>query len=240
VAITGDNTGSFDQDHIACQYIEILLDSCAKDLLDATDDDKQTPLHLASIRGYTKCVELLVKHHVKLDEVDRFGKTAIYSSFVNGNFVTAVTLVEAGAKVSEGGGVSLQKILFAAIDFQSVTAVQRLFEAGADVLAQDENGVTLKKRAIQTGNEEILHLIATSKSLYIKEVPSRKVTELQIGVAELQESTTNELPMMPSVPIDLRAIPFHSFRARAVQLDSSTEEDIESQEGRRELVPVLC
>ncbi|EHK97395.1 putative Serine/threonine-protein phosphatase 6 regulatory ankyrin repeat subunit A [Glarea lozoyensis 74030] len=240
LAITGDNTGNFDQDDIACRIIEILLNSCANDLLDATDDDKQTPLHLASIRGYVKCVELLVKHHAKLDEVDRFGKTAIYSSFVNGNLVTTVTLVEAGAKVSEGGGVSLQKILFAAIDFQSVIAVQKLFEAGADVLAQDENGLTPKKKAIQTGNDEILHLISTSRSLYIKEVPSRKVTELQNDVAELRESTADELILMPSPPTDLKTIPFHGFRASAVELDWNTEEDMESQEDRRELVPVLC
>jgi ankyrin repeat protein len=227
-------------DETACMILEMLLNSSAKNLLDATDDDKQTPLHLASIQAHAKCIELLVKHEVKLDEVDRFGKTAIYSAFVNEDYGIAVYLVEAGTTISEDCGVDLQKMLFVAIEFESVEAVRRLLEAGADVIGQDEYGVTPKEFAKNIGNDEISHLLLTSKSAYFKEVPSRKATGMEVSTVEVEESPSDELPAMPLVPMNLGAVPFHPFRARAVHLDWSSVKEIEEQEEIRDPVPVLA
>jgi hypothetical protein len=121
-------------DEVASVVLEMLFNSSARDLLDATDNHKQTPLHLASIRGHTKCIEILVKHGAKLDEVDRFGKTALYSAFVNEFYTIVVDLVEAGTTIFSDCGVDPQKVLFATIEFQSVDAVRKLLDAGLTCL----------------------------------------------------------------------------------------------------------
>jgi ankyrin repeat protein len=219
-------------DEAASVILKMLLNSSARDLLDATDFHRQTPLHLAAIRGYTECLECLVRHGAKLDEVDRFGKTALYSAFANSFYKMAVCLIDAGTTISNDCGVDLQKILFAAIEFESIDAVRKLLDAGADVLGQDEYGVTPKELARQTGNQEVIQLILTSRSAYFRDGSSRTATRTHVTEPLTDEPTV--------ISTNMRAIPFHPFRGRFVDLDWSVVQGIEPEDESQEPLPVLC
>nr|XP_046916564.1 LOW QUALITY PROTEIN: poly [ADP-ribose] polymerase tankyrase-2-like [Dermatophagoides farinae] len=56
-----------------------------------------TPLHLASDRGYTDLMEVLLKHGAKINAVDSLGQTALHRASRNGQLCSVQTLLSYGA-----------------------------------------------------------------------------------------------------------------------------------------------
>jgi len=161
---------------------------------------KQTPLHLAVLYGCLKCTDVLLKFKAKTDEVDRYGNSPLAIACNKEYLPIAVTLVEAGAQVRDTR-VTMQKLLFAAIELQSVKAVQNLMMAGADRMAQDEYGRTadILARQIDDGEGTILRVLQSHRSFMYHPVKADKT--LTTSVMEvLDEEPEPELAYRPAFP----------------------------------------
>jgi len=162
-----------------CAVIANRIDALRLLLVDGTISpelcgrDGQTALHLAVIYCNLAAVQLLLSNNpgTSLNHRDRWGLTPLSIAHTNASadssaFDIAITLIEAGAMI-DVEKLDLQKLLLAAVELDSVRAVQQLIKAGADVLAQDEHGRTALQIAKSTGNDvnaEMIRVLVTSNS----------------------------------------------------------------------------
>ena len=121
------------------------------------DSKLRSPLHLAALNGCLEATELLVAHSpaldIDIDCKDAYKCTPLYLTKIEENetpdrYRIAAALVEAGADIKYA---DVQKTLFAALEMGKRRAVQRLVDAGADVLAPDEE---TGQRAIHVSEDE--------------------------------------------------------------------------------------
>ncbi|KAH6676237.1 ankyrin repeat-containing domain protein [Halenospora varia] len=127
------------------------------------NQDGRTPLLLAAMFGNIEATQLLLEQEVGLNEVDRFEYSPLVVACQNNAYNVAVKLVGEGA-TAEQTRVDLEELLFAAIEFKNIRAVQFLLEAGADRMAQTENGKTVDMMANHASNGELFALIRAAKS----------------------------------------------------------------------------
>jgi hypothetical protein len=161
---------------------------------------KKTPLHFAVAYGCLECTNVLLNFKAKTDEVDRYGYTPLAIACTKEYLSIAVTLVEAGARVRDTR-VVMQKLLFAAIELQSVKAVQNLMVAGADRMAQDEYGRTadILARRIDDGEGTILRILQSHRSFMYHPVKAEKtITSSVIEVSD--EEPAKEMAYRPAFP----------------------------------------
>jgi ankyrin repeat protein len=182
--------------------LEELLNADAK-YINEPNRGKKTPLHLAVTKGCLECTQMLLKFKPNLELVDRYGDTPLKIACSKDYLDIAVTLVEAGANLRDAK-FAMQKLLFAAIDFQSVKAVQNLMMAGADRMAQDAYGRTADIRAKQVddGDGKILSILRSNRSFMYHAVPAKKtVTSAVSEVDEVSdEEPAQEMVYRPSFP----------------------------------------
>ena len=87
----------------------------------------------------------------------------------------------------------MQKLLFAAIEFQSVEAVGSLMMAGADRMAQDEYGRTadMIAKQVDNGDGRILSILRSNRSFMYHAVPVKPAVKSVVsevnGVDEVDE-----------------------------------------------------
>ncbi|CAG8959305.1 hypothetical protein HYFRA_00013075 [Hymenoscyphus fraxineus] len=200
-------------DEEAYLVLELLLKSPAKHFLNEPDRNKSTPLHLAAEQQYLDCTRLLLQQKPKINEKDRFGRTPLFQAFVNGHLNIAVALVEAGAEIELGSRIDKEELLFSAIELENTKAVENLMKAGADHISPDEYGRTPKSLARKLDNDAILKVMDPYKSGFAQVIAPRKAsTGVRTLTTELR-SLSEELPDMPSLPVDLKSIPFTPFKS---------------------------
>ncbi|TVY36954.1 Ankyrin [Lachnellula subtilissima] len=166
--------------------LQELLNADAKYIDEPNRAMKQTPLHIAVTLGCLACTEMLLKYKPKLDLANRHGDTPLEIACRLGNLDIAVTLVEAGASLRDAK-YAMQKLLFAAIEFQSVEAVYHLMMAGADRMAQDEYGRTadIVAKRVDNGDGRILSILRSNRSFMYHAVPVK--TAVKSTVLEVDE-----------------------------------------------------
>ncbi|KAI9691788.1 MAG: hypothetical protein M1822_007860 [Bathelium mastoideum] len=149
------------------------------------------PLHLAAMSGNVEATNLLIDKGTDLDAIDQWGFTPLIISQKNEHFEVSIRLIEAGAcmkppSVPNGqtnntnpGSLQalIQRIFFAAVESGSLTAVQRLLDAGADILAVDEVGRTAREIARKSDNEELQRLLQTSRSYFFAVPQDRQASK---------------------------------------------------------------
>lgn len=166
---------------------------------------KKTPLHMAVARHCLACTETLLKFKPKLDLADRYGDTPLGIACRMNYLDIAVTLVEAGASLRDAK-FAMQKLLFAAIEFQSVKAVHNLMMAGADRMAQDEYGRTadIVAKRVDGGDGRILSILRSNRSFMYHAVPAQMVKSAVSEVDEVDdvgdEEVGQELTYRPAFP----------------------------------------
>ncbi|SLM40444.1 P-loop containing nucleoside triphosphate hydrolase [Lasallia pustulata] len=128
---------------------------------DDTNDDKVTPLHMASYLGYTEDVEAMLKYQPQLELRDNRGFTALAAAQfdVNTTYDVAVTLIEGGASIDNGRASRLQATFFRAVERGARKAVELLMEKGADALGRSVDGKTALEIATEFGYGEIRSLL---------------------------------------------------------------------------------
>ena len=172
--------------------LQELLNADAKYINEPNRGMKQTPLHVAVALGCLDCTEMLLKFKPNLDATNRYGDTPlkIACSRID-DLGIAVTLVEAGASLQDAK-FAMQKLLFAAIEFQSVRAVHNLMVAGADRMAQDEYGRTadIVAKRVDDGDGKILSILRSNRSFMYHAVPAKMT--IKSGVSEVDEVSDEE------------------------------------------------
>jgi len=60
----------------------------------------QTPLHIATLHGYTSITDNLIDSKAYLDATDRNAQTALYVASITGRIEMVKKLIEAGSKIN--------------------------------------------------------------------------------------------------------------------------------------------
>jgi ankyrin repeat protein len=156
--------------------------------LNEPDNNGQSPLHMAAIHGDKEATKILLERNANVDNEDKFGLTPLIIATENEAFDLAMILIEADASI-DGSKVDAEKLLFAAISLQRNLAAMNLIRAGADPLAQDENGRTVvmmaEMMAKRSGDRALLSFLQSQPSMKYQ---VRRKTEMKsdTDVAEVE------------------------------------------------------
>ena len=122
-----------------------------------------TPLMTAAIEGNTRVIELLLDAGADPNQPTRSPTTALGAAAGSGNAVAVELLLAHGADPSAvipGSDVFHDPPLLCAIRCQeSASIVARLIEAGANVNASDDEGITPLRAAIDAGRKDLVQLL---------------------------------------------------------------------------------
>ena len=122
------------------ELIEFLVTECSQDV-NAQDDEKWTPLHLASQGGHGGFARVLFEHGAKVDVGDKYKWTPLHLASKGGHLDTSQMLIDLGADVN---GMNKYKStpLHLACQGGNVAFARVLIEYGAKVNARDSDGST--------------------------------------------------------------------------------------------------
>lgn len=138
--------------------IEKLLAYGAAVNLKSTAKD-YSPLHGAALGESVSCVELLIQHGAKIDEVDNQGRTPLFLAVLKGNLPIIDSLLRNGANVNFRENKKGLPIIAVAVIRNDVQCLQRLLLASVDVNAATYDGKTALELAIEKDFEEIARLL---------------------------------------------------------------------------------
>uniref|UniRef100_A0A8C5HT21 Serine/threonine-protein phosphatase 6 regulatory ankyrin repeat subunit C-like n=1 Tax=Gouania willdenowi TaxID=441366 RepID=A0A8C5HT21_GOUWI len=126
--------------------------------LDVRDIEGQTALHLAAQRGFSSCVEVLLKHQASYTLKDhKHKRTALHASAAAEGQVDCLLLLvnmEQSADILDCQDTSGQTALMLAALGCHTDCVHILLEKGAQVDAADKRGFTALHRAVVLGSED--------------------------------------------------------------------------------------
>ena len=199
---------------------------------DQVNHESRTPLHLAAYWGNLEAAADLLRHDADPNLEDRWGTTALLLAQANKQFPVAVILLEKGAAVDEKK-VDVKELLFAAIRYQNVKAVESLLNNGADVLSRNSEGVTAIQLAKESGDGDMMKILRSHPSFLYRvrkattdekkvAIPS-KIEEVKEGddlnaektddegyssqLSDNGERASFEMPDVPSKTIPFRSRP---------------------------------
>ncbi|KAI9700941.1 MAG: hypothetical protein M1820_006586 [Bogoriella megaspora] len=200
-AVNGGKTGIF----------RILLDKTTISLT-SRNYREETPLHFAAMDGNSEVTTLLVERGAELDAVDKWGLTPLSIAQKNSHFDVAIYLLEAGASIEAtvpsseklSGSASharftfkqfsIKRLFFAAVENNSVVAVKRLIDAGADILAVNDAGYNARDIAKKSGSEDMQRLLTTSRSYYYAVPAQKESNEKEEKVGDTGEEEEGKPP----------------------------------------------
>ena len=124
--------------------------------VNAPDPDGNMPLHVASVRGRTIVVGMLLDGGAELEARNRDGQTPLYVALMNGRTQLAELMVARGAKIDPDG--LLHEVARNGVSDRDV--IRFLVASGGDINNRDENGDTPLHLAVRQGERVVAkHLI---------------------------------------------------------------------------------
>ena len=121
---------------------------------------RETPLLLASRRGFSPVVDSLLRHGAAVDKANRWGVTALMAAALFGHAAAATRLLESAASVVAADVEQARRPLhFAALGGESDVAAL-LLRHGADAAARDRAGRTAGDLAREVDALALLELLA--------------------------------------------------------------------------------
>jgi ankyrin repeat protein len=121
-----------------------------------------TPLTLASMRGDTLAIQLLIENGANINGQSEVRGSPLKNACRYGNVDAVRLLLDAGAEVNKFHPMSASPLHFAALTadtFGDMATIQLLIERGADVNIQDSYQAGPLLSAIQTDNSEAAKLL---------------------------------------------------------------------------------
>uniref|UniRef100_A0A673ATL0 Ankyrin repeat domain 52 n=1 Tax=Sphaeramia orbicularis TaxID=375764 RepID=A0A673ATL0_9TELE len=138
-----------------CDALRLLCETLVS--LDVRDIEGQTALHLAAKRGFTQCVEVLLKHQASYTVKEhKHKRTALHAAAAEGHVDCLLLLVnkEQSADVIDSPDTQGQTALMLATLGRHIDCVHILLEKGAKADAADKKGFTALHRATMLGSED--------------------------------------------------------------------------------------
>lgn len=161
---------------------------------DDVDAHNQTPLHFAAVYGNMEATKILLSHEADPDVVDRFGMTPLRIACRNKFLSVGVALIEAGASIDQST-LDLDELLFAALAAQKATAVGRLMAAGANRMAQDDEGRT--PEMVAKKDTRLVGILKSTKSYMWKATTMSEKEE--IGIDLLEDTIGDAVEMLNDI-----------------------------------------
>lgn len=124
--------------------------------VDARNAHDETPLMLASLRGYTETVRLLVERDA---DINKPGWTPLHYAATNSHLDIMRLLIERHAYIDAEAPNGNTPLMMAAV-YGNASAVKLLLEAGADPLLKNKAGLTAIELAQRMSRNEAVELIA--------------------------------------------------------------------------------
>ena len=120
--------------------------------------DKETALHLASLRGHVDVAKLLLKHGADIEAQDDDERTPLHLASRVGHVEIARVLLEHGAD-TEARDYTRRTPLSLVSEYGRVEVARVLFKHGADLKVRDYRGYTPLFRALLTEQVEVARLL---------------------------------------------------------------------------------
>ena len=137
----------------------------AKADVNAAKTDSVTSLYIASQKGHTDIVKLLLEAKADVNAADTDGVTSLYMASQNGHTDIVKLLLEAKANVNAACKTDGVTSLMMASQNGHTEIVKLLLEAKTDVnAARKTNGVTSLMKASLNGHTEIVKLLLEAKA----------------------------------------------------------------------------
>ncbi|CAI8017368.1 Protein TANC2 [Geodia barretti] len=141
------------------EAVERLL-STSVNINSRTEDEGDTALLVASLRGHVEVVRLLLKAGAAVFIPDKDGLSPLYVASQEGHTEVVDVLVKAGADVNQATTKESCSVpLGAAAGKGHTETVQRLLEAGANVNHQNKEGLTPVNSASLKGHTAVVQLL---------------------------------------------------------------------------------
>lgn len=138
--------------------VKLLLDNGAE--VNAVEDDKSTPLHVAAARGSLEILRVLVASGANIDAKDQRGRTALMRAIIQEHISAGQLLIELGANVQEKSDEFLMTpLMYAAAWTDSVPLVEALIAAGATINDIDNEECTPITRAALNENSTVFDFL---------------------------------------------------------------------------------
>ena len=191
----------------------------------AQDDKKLTPLHMAALKGHVKAIEALLKAGASVEAEDDSKDTPLHGAAFEGHVEAIKALVVAGASI-EAEDYNKATPLHLAARMGHAEAIKALVAAGASVEASSATGkATPLHWAAHEGRTEAIKALVAAGALVEAET-DQKATALRIAkkkghteaVAILEEvdplmrwlkasgmSNTEHLPLLQALRVNRRA-----------------------------------
>ncbi|KAI9149046.1 Ankyrin-1 [Paramyrothecium foliicola] len=135
----------------ASRAVAALLESSEIEL-DCPDKIGDTALSLASYKGFTEIVRLLVRKGARMDVRDEAGDTPLHSASRTSSLEVIEFLLESGADIEARNNRLETPLLFAAQYQTALGAVRVLESRGADIYAKQTKGYTALHKSIASEN----------------------------------------------------------------------------------------
>ena len=157
----------------------VILDAAAQSdsvdiIMNLTNEEYRTPLHLAAANGWQKMVDLLLSHGAPIDCKDELDQTLLHMCAGAGHRDCLATLLDNGGDhllefPDLGGNTALH---YAAQNGHGA-CIKLLLETAADVTVRNTQGQTAYKLAMDAGHQRIASLLFEYMKDYKSTVTSR-------------------------------------------------------------------
>jgi hypothetical protein len=136
--------------------LKLLVENGA--IIDLTNKNGKTALHLAVENGHKESISVLLKAGANINLANKYGQTALHWAAIAGNEKSLKLLLESGATIDMLNKYG-QTALHLAAEKGYIESVKALLAADADLDIRDYRGMNALYKAHQYKHKEIVYLL---------------------------------------------------------------------------------